>query len=152
MEVSATTAKESRDQFLQLLVTQLQHQDPLEPMKQEDFLSQLAQFSTLEGIENLNTTINDQVTLQKDALFYQQVSQSASLVGREVNYEISDANGQLENSSGTIDSVTVSNGGVSFKIGQDSVTLAQITGVAGEPSLTTAQQLAAAGAAGTSSS
>jgi flagellar basal-body rod modification protein FlgD len=42
-----------RDMFLALLVTQLQHQDPLEPQKNGEFLAQLAQFSSLENLQQI---------------------------------------------------------------------------------------------------
>ncbi len=42
-----------RDMFLALLVTQLQHQDPLEPQKNGEFLAQLAQFSSLENLQSI---------------------------------------------------------------------------------------------------
>ena len=48
------TAEVGRQQFLELMVTQLQHQDPLEPVGQQEFLDQLAQFSVVEGVEQLN--------------------------------------------------------------------------------------------------
>ena len=44
------------DQFLRLLITQLQNQDPLSPLSNEDFLSQLAQFQSLE--ETMETAVN----------------------------------------------------------------------------------------------
>lgn len=46
--------KVSSDDFLLLLVTQLRHQDPLEPLSSEEFLSQLAQFQSLEELMDLN--------------------------------------------------------------------------------------------------
>ena len=45
-----------REAFLRLLITQLQHQDPLNPMDDRDFIAQMAQFSALEQMVNLNTT------------------------------------------------------------------------------------------------
>jgi len=47
-----------RNAFLNLLVTQLRHQDPLNPMDDREFIAQLAQFSSLEQMQNLNTTFN----------------------------------------------------------------------------------------------
>jgi flagellar basal-body rod modification protein FlgD len=44
-----------RDAFLSLLVTQLQHQDPLEPQADGEFLAQLAQFSSLESLQDIRT-------------------------------------------------------------------------------------------------
>jgi len=48
-----------RDAFLQLLVTQLQHQDPTEPLKDGDFIAQLAQFSSLEQLTSIQQSLVD---------------------------------------------------------------------------------------------
>jgi flagellar basal-body rod modification protein FlgD len=47
----------NRDAFLQLLVTQLGHQNPLEPQADGEFIAQLAQFSSLEQLTTMNTTL-----------------------------------------------------------------------------------------------
>ena len=46
-----------RDAFLQLLVTQMSHQNPLQPQEDGAFIAQLAQFSSLEQLTNMNTTL-----------------------------------------------------------------------------------------------
>src|SRR5690625_3699286 len=51
-----------KDEFLQLLVTQLRHQDPLNPMQAEDFAAQLAQFSSLEQLIDANTRLDSQIS------------------------------------------------------------------------------------------
>ncbi len=107
-----------QDQFMQLMVTQLRNQDPLEPVKQQDFLGQLAQFSSLAGIEKLNTNF-------AESLKFQQLSQGGALVGSRVEY----ANAQGELKTGLIDSSRVLNGNLKFQIGDDTVDLSDITGV-----------------------
>jgi flagellar basal-body rod modification protein FlgD len=69
-----------KDAFLQLLVTQLKNQNPLEPQDNGEFVAQLAQFSSLEGI----TTLNDTVTGLASNYNSSQALQASSLVGRSV--------------------------------------------------------------------
>ena len=54
---AGTTATDAQDRFLQLLVTQLKNQDPLNPMDNSQITSQMAQISTVSGIDKLNTTL-----------------------------------------------------------------------------------------------
>ena len=77
MTGTAMTSAMGRQQFLQLMLTQLRNQDPLEPIENNELVSQLSQFSTLEGIENLNAGFSDMLALQ-------QLVQGADLVGRKV--------------------------------------------------------------------
>lgn len=69
-----------KDAFLQLLVTQMQHQNPLDPQDNGEFVAQLAQFSSLEGI----TSLNDSVNAITAAMGSSQALQASSLVGRSV--------------------------------------------------------------------
>ena len=69
-----------KDAFLQLLVTQMQHQNPLDPQDNGEFVAQLAQFSSLEGI----TSLNDSVSAITSSLGSSQALQASSLVGRSV--------------------------------------------------------------------
>ena len=58
-----------REAFLQLLVTQLQHQDPTQPLKDGEFIAQLAQFSSLEQLTHIQQSLQDIGTalgVQKD--------------------------------------------------------------------------------------
>src|SRR5690625_955114 len=70
-----------KDDFLQLLVTQLTHQDPLDPVADQEFIAQLAQFSALEQMQNVSKGIEQLTELQ---LWIGGMGQAASLVGRTV--------------------------------------------------------------------
>ena len=69
-----------KDQFLKLLVTQLKYQDPLDPMKNDEFIAQTAQFSALEQMQQVNENIAKQSGL------YQQVVNAATVqyIGKSV--------------------------------------------------------------------
>lgn len=82
-----------KDAFLQLLVCQMQNQDPLEPKTDTEFVSQLASFSQLEQLQNLTAS--------------NETSQAFSLVGRNVILAIQDANKNTTHISGRVDFVNV---------------------------------------------
>lgn len=92
-ESKTTTGKAGsamgQDAFLKLLITQLKNQSPLNPQDNTAFVAQLAQFSSLEGIQNLNTT----VTSLSNSMQSSQALQASSLVGRTV--EVPTASGVL---------------------------------------------------------
>lgn len=75
-----TTAAESQDRFLKLLVAQLNNQDPMNPMDNAQMTSQMAQINTVSGIQQLNDTVKS-LSTQFASL---QVLQGASMIGREV--------------------------------------------------------------------
>ncbi len=62
------------------MVAQLKHQDPLDPAKNEEFLAQLAQFSSLEGITNLNNSVSAMAASMRSTV----TSEASSLVGHSV--------------------------------------------------------------------
>jgi flagellar basal-body rod modification protein FlgD len=67
-------------EFLELMTAQLRFQDPLEPMENGDFLGQIAQFGTVSGINELNTTFNS----LNSSFQSNQALQASTLVGRKV--------------------------------------------------------------------
>lgn len=69
-----------QNEFMELLVAQLNNQNPLEPQENTEFIAQLAQFTTVESLENLNTTATD---MQSD-LRSSQALQASAMVGRSV--------------------------------------------------------------------
>ncbi|KPQ24998.1 MAG: flagellar basal-body rod modification protein FlgD [Halomonas sp. HL-48] len=76
----ARQSEELRESFMTLLITQLENQDPLNPMENSEMTSQLAQINTVSGIEELNDTLNG-ITEQMDA---SQMLQASGLIGNAV--------------------------------------------------------------------
>lgn len=72
-----------KDSFLQLLVTQMQNQNPLDPQDNSEFVAQLAQFSSLETMQNLSTSVDSISTMYQSS----QALQASSLVGRSVTVD-----------------------------------------------------------------
>ncbi len=69
-----------KDEFLKILITQLQNQDPTKPMEDKEFISQMAQFSSLEQMNNLN----DQFSKVSKSLAS---NQAVSLLGKNVTLQ-----------------------------------------------------------------
>src|SRR5688572_7141708 len=79
---AAAKAKDQlgQDQFLQLMLAQLRHQDPTSPVDPADFLGQLAQFGTVTGIQGMQGSLS----ALSDSLRSSQVIGGTSMVGRDV--------------------------------------------------------------------
>ena len=77
---SSTSDAGSQDRFLKLLVTQLQNQDPLNPMDNAQLTSQIAQINTVSGIATLNTSVQG----LSSQFLQMQTLQGAALVGKDV--------------------------------------------------------------------
>jgi flagellar basal-body rod modification protein FlgD len=94
------------DQFLTLLIAQIQNQNPLEPVSDTDFLNQLAQFSTVQGIQTLNASFGEMLKLQ-------QLTQGSELLGKQIEFTQDDGTSQ----TGRVNSVVVDNGKILLEIG-----------------------------------
>ena len=114
---TTSSANATQDRFLKLLVTQLQNQDPLNPMDNAQMTTQLAQISTVTGIDKLNTTLSSMI----DSVASSQNVQSAEMIGKSVLV----AGSQLVLSSSTTDGVTTKSavGGIKLASAADAVTL-----------------------------
>lgn len=110
----AATGSQSlgKDAFLQLLVTQLKNQNPLSPQDNGAFVAQLAQFSSLEGIN----TLNDSVNAISSNFSSSQALQASSLVGRSVVIQTSQSSVDTSKSMTGSVAVTSAVGNVSIKI------------------------------------
>jgi flagellar basal-body rod modification protein FlgD len=126
--MNTISSAQATDEFLTLLVTQLQNQDPLEPVGQEDFVAQLAQFSTLSGIEQLNGSFESMLQQQSDLIRLQELSVGSSLIGQRVTYYDAGDLSQLQ--EGTVDRLSLAQGRVVLEIGQQHVPLDFVINVA----------------------
>ena len=81
-ELSAEKSRKElgQEEFLELMTAQLQNQDPMKPMESGEFLTQIAQFSTVEGVGDLNEAF----AKLSESLVSNQALQAANLVGRSV--------------------------------------------------------------------
>jgi len=92
-----------KDEFLKLLITQLKHQDPVNPVDDKEFIAQLAQFSSLEQMQNLNTNLSDMMMAQQQLTA---LGQAMQMIGREVELFTRDG----ESLFGTVTGVQFRNG------------------------------------------
>jgi len=113
-----TSGTLDKDAFLRLLVTELKNQNPMEPMDNREFISQMAQFSTLEQISNLSNSIEKFVETESVAMKLNAVG----LIGKKVVIE----GKSLQLESGQTDSIIFSldeNAEVVLKIYDENGTL-----------------------------
>ena len=91
-----------KEAFLKLLVTQLSNQDPLNPQSDQEFIAQLAQFSSLEQMQNMSATLTN--------------TSAYSLVGKDVVVSSTDSVGKTTEVRGTVDAVKMQNGNAQLLI------------------------------------
>ncbi len=108
-----------QDQFLQILVAQLQHQDPLDPVAPGDFINQLSSLSTVQGLQQLNASFSEMLKMQT-------LTQGVDLIGKTIEYVPAGGGANL---TGKVDSVTVDNGQFVLKVGGESIGLDQLVSV-----------------------
>ena len=112
---SKTNNELGKDDFLQLLVTQLQHQDPLAPMEDKDFIAQMAQFTSLEQMKNMNNAV--------------QITQATSYIGKQVTW----ADSQGIEQRGIVTAIRIVNSEPKVMIGSESLELKKIMSVTDAP-------------------
>ncbi len=110
-----------KNAFMKLLVTQLRYQDPLEPMDNQAFMAQMAQFSALEHMMNMSASLDR--------------SSAHALIGKVVEATYTDpVSKQLESIAGKVDSVITRNGNHFLSVNGKEVTLQDVGSVI-DPSL-----------------
>ena len=90
---SAASTPLNRDAFLKLLITQLRNQSPLSPMDDTEFIAQLAQFSSLEQMQNMNQNLESFISSQSAFEALNLIGRTVKATNPETNEELT---GQVE--------------------------------------------------------
>lgn len=108
-----------KDSFLKLLVTELRHQDPTKPMEDREFVAQMAQFSTLEQMTNLNNEV-------KNLLYSARSAEAYGVLGKSIDSFDSVANKKV---SGTVTSIFYKGDELMLKVGDEEVSMRNVHSV-----------------------
>ncbi len=120
---STPSAGDLQMDYMKLLVTQLQNQNPLEPLDNKDMSAQLAQFSQLQQTENLNTSFSK-------VLESVQRSYASSLIGKEVSFKVQAADGTIQTQTGEVDEVVIgADGTLLLMVDDRQIKLADVTSI-----------------------
>lgn len=120
MEASAignTTV--NKDEFLRLFVAQLQNQSPMDPLKGHEFIAQLAQFSSVEQLSNLNSSF-------ENTLKFQQLSGGSEFIGKKATF-FNEVTGKLE--EGVIQGAITDGKTISVVIQNQQFPISDVTGI-----------------------
>jgi flagellar basal-body rod modification protein FlgD len=104
-----------KDDFLRILTTQLSHQDPSSPLQDKDFIAQMATFSSLEQMTNLNKSF--------EKFANQQMSQFSGSIGKEITWTLEDATSM----AGVVDGVSVQSGNYFYMVGNEKVPVESVS-------------------------
>jgi flagellar basal-body rod modification protein FlgD len=98
--------------FLELLIQKLKYQDPLKPMTDDSFIADMAQFSSLEQMSNMNSSVSgqtDQLTVLNtnllNLILMQNTTQAAGLIGKNVSMQVPKLDGSTATVTGRVDVV-----------------------------------------------
>lgn len=118
---------ENENPFIQLLVTQLKNQDPLEPLQNGEFIQQLSSFAAVQETQALNGKLADMIALQQIVAGQNAFTQSAQLLGQTVTYLDPESG---EESIGTVTAVELGDdGSLSLLIDGKEVPVSNVTGL-----------------------
>ena len=99
-----------KDEFLRLLTVQMSHQDPLAPMDNKDMIAQLAQFSSVEQMTQVNQTLESMTTFYNEQNGYSMLGRSVEFMDEAGNRFLGPVEMVMQNSEGVALAVRTSNG------------------------------------------
>jgi flagellar basal-body rod modification protein FlgD len=109
-----------KDDFMKILMTQLQHQDPSKPLEDREFIAQMAQFTSLEQLSNMNTEMK---------AIRQTMGLSPAFIGKQISWSVLDSVGNKVVKSGVVDALTFKSGIQYASVKGEEVSLDQIVKV-----------------------
>lgn len=98
---NVTKGQLGKDEFLKILMTQLKNQDPTDPLKDKEFIAQMAQFTSVEQLSNMSKELK---------LMRQSIGLSSSLIGKEVAWTTVNEKGESKSGTGVVESIIVKDG------------------------------------------
>lgn len=107
-----------KDAFMKILVTQMKNQDPLEPLKDTEFIGQMTQFSSLEQLTNLNTALTQFIGLQGN----QTLTEHADLIGNTVYWE-REIDGEMQSGEGIVKALALKNGELTVELENEEISV-----------------------------
>jgi flagellar basal-body rod modification protein FlgD len=121
-KLTPTSSKKElgKDDFMKILMTQLQHQDPSKPLEDKEFIAQMAQFTSLEQLSNMNTEIK---------ALRQTMGLSPAFIGKKISWSVLDSVGNTVVKNGVVDALTFKKGIQYASVKGEEVSLDQIVKV-----------------------
>jgi flagellar basal-body rod modification protein FlgD len=113
-----------KDDFLKILITQLQNQDPLQPLEDKEFIAQMAQFSSVEQLSNISTEIS---------LMRQSLGSVSGLIGKQVSWINTSSDVTDNANSGIVEAIAMKNGKQYAIVNGESIDLTNVVGIANAP-------------------
>ena len=111
--VKNKSAALGKDAFLKLLVAQLRYQDPMNPMKDQEFIGQMASFSSLEQMQNMNLSLA--------------TNQASTMIGRQIIWSDTKTG---KTYTGVVESVTVKDSTPYLMVGDIAVEMSKVSAIA----------------------
>lgn len=110
-----------KDEFMKLLITELRYQDAMNPMSDREFISQMAQFSSLEQMQNMNTLMTIGIDQVLNYLSWNTLNQGVELLGKNISYMSGE-----EVKTGTVEALKQINGTYHVQVKEDYIPLTEI--------------------------
>ncbi len=123
--MSSISASSIQADYMKLLITQLQNQNPLEPLDNNEMAAQLAQFSQLQQLESMNSNFEDVLAITK-------MNYASSLIGKNISFIGQLSDGTIDIVDATVEKIyTDENGNIILSAGGYDVNLEGVIAVQG---------------------